>query len=150
MNVVQRLEQILIGRPFRISYQPLKDEIDPTSIPYLQNQSLKKLETVPQSKMTDPNKLALNLKEQFPGQETHILLPGQAFDVLGTRHGRGFGWYDRLLSTLPANILRIGVAHGHQLQSSALKRELWDEPIGWLIYQDQGKWQVHETKARSI
>lgn len=150
MNEMQQLREALECRPYRISYQAFKDEIDPNSVPHLQSQSLKKIEIVPQSQVTDPNRLAQNLKPDFPPTETHILIPGQAFDLLGTRHGRGFGWYDRLLASLSEDILRLGIAHEHQVRQLALVRKPWDQPVDWLIYPARGEWQVHKTNARPL
>lgn len=38
-----------------------------------------------------------------------ILVPGLAFDVRGGRLGRGGGYYDRFLPTLPPHAVRVGV-----------------------------------------
>lgn len=44
-----------------------------------------------------------------------VLVPGLAFDCTGARLGRGGGFYDRFLATLPSKILTIGVAFDQQI-----------------------------------
>ena len=44
-----------------------------------------------------------------------ILVPGVAFTRSGERLGRGGGFYDRLLSSLPASTIKIGVCFASQL-----------------------------------
>ncbi len=44
-----------------------------------------------------------------------VLVPGLAFSRQGDRLGRGRGFYDRYLPTLPAATLRIGVCFGTQV-----------------------------------
>jgi len=57
--------------------------------------------------------------EKCPVADIHdaqiIFIPGLAFTADGARLGRGRGFYDRLLATLPSHILRVGVCFASQL-----------------------------------
>ena len=44
-----------------------------------------------------------------------ILVPGLGFDRAGRRLGRGGGYYDRFLATIPSSIPRIGVGFDFQI-----------------------------------
>jgi len=44
-----------------------------------------------------------------------ILVPGVAFTAAGARLGRGGGFYDRLLASLPAHACKIGVCFDSQI-----------------------------------
>ena len=44
-----------------------------------------------------------------------VIVPGLAFDDQGRRLGRGGGFYDRFLSTLPATCITIGVGFANQI-----------------------------------
>lgn len=57
-----------------------------------------------------------------------LLVPGVAFDKSGYRLGRGAGYYDRFLATLPPAIPRIGLAFRRQ-QVARLPRERHDQPV---------------------
>lgn len=78
-----------------------------------------------------------------------IFLPGQKFDLTGTRKGRGFGWYDRLLTELPIDWIRIGVAKEKQLSKTPLKRYPWDQPVDWLVWKNtENVWEITKTPNR--
>lgn len=44
-----------------------------------------------------------------------VIVPGLAFDAQGRRLGRGGGFYDRFLSTLPGTCITIGVGFANQI-----------------------------------
>ena len=47
-----------------------------------------------------------------------VLVPGLAFDLKGHRLGRGKGYYDRFLKTLPRHVKRFGLAFDFQVLDS--------------------------------
>lgn len=53
--------------------------------------------------------------ELAPHHLSAALVPGLLFDRAGTRLGHGAGYFDELLSTLPPDRPRIGVALGSQI-----------------------------------
>ncbi|MBI4227173.1 MAG: 5-formyltetrahydrofolate cyclo-ligase [Candidatus Omnitrophica bacterium] len=57
-----------------------------------------------------------------------IVVPGVAFDRLGYRLGRGAGYYDRFLATLPPGIPRVGLAFRCQ-RVARLPRQRHDQPV---------------------
>lgn len=44
-----------------------------------------------------------------------VIVPGVAFDIRNSRLGRGHGYYDRFLKTLPADVPKIGLGFRFQL-----------------------------------
>ncbi len=50
-----------------------------------------------------------------PAEIDLVLVPGLAFDAAGGRLGRGGGFYDRFLPTLPPATVRVGVAFDAQI-----------------------------------
>jgi 5-formyltetrahydrofolate cyclo-ligase len=79
---------------------------------------------------------AFGLPEPDPGQcpvadpagAQIIFIPGLAFTAEGHRLGRGRGYYDRLLATLPPGILRVGVCFPDQILAD-LPREPHDKQV---------------------
>jgi 5-formyltetrahydrofolate cyclo-ligase len=63
-----------------------------------------------------------------------IFVPGLAFTADGRRLGRGRGFYDRLLSTLPESVLRVGVCFASQVVT-AIPSEPHDEEVDVVLSQ---------------
>jgi 5-formyltetrahydrofolate cyclo-ligase len=63
-----------------------------------------------------------------PATAQLIFVPGLAFTADGYRLGRGRGFYDRVLATLPPEILRVGVCFPDQIVAD-LPREPHDEQV---------------------
>ena len=61
-----------------------------------------------------------------------IIVPGLAFDESGGRLGRGGGFYDRLLETLPTAVPRIGVAFDEQILEK-VPVEPWDQGVTTIV-----------------
>ena len=55
------------------------------------------------------------IREVPPEEIDLVIVPGLAFDKQGRRLGRGAGYYDKFLATLPAHTPRIGLAFDFQL-----------------------------------
>jgi len=60
------------------------------------------------------------------------LLPVVAWDLRGSRLGRGGGFYDRLLARLDGDIVRIGLAYEFQ-HVPEIPREAWDISLDYVI-----------------
>ena len=63
-----------------------------------------------------------------PAEIDVILVPGLAFTGGGQRLGRGGGYYDRYLASLPAKTLKIGVCFGFQIVGT-LPTESHDQAV---------------------
>ena len=61
-----------------------------------------------------------------------VLIPGVAFTAEGSRLGRGGGFYDRFLRSLPKSSLRIGVCFSTQIMP-VLPIERHDESVSFLL-----------------
>jgi 5-formyltetrahydrofolate cyclo-ligase len=62
-----------------------------------------------------------------------IVVPGLAFTAEGSRLGRGAGFYDRFLSTIPATTVKIGVCFKFQ-RVSDLPQEPHDVKMDAVVY----------------
>ncbi len=69
---------------------------------------------------------------ELPPEPAVALLPMVAWDAVGTRLGRGGGFYDRLFAGLAMEVLRIGLAYEFQ-QCTELPRDAWDVPVHYVI-----------------
>ncbi|MCA9288227.1 MAG: 5-formyltetrahydrofolate cyclo-ligase [Phycisphaerales bacterium] len=67
-----------------------------------------------------------------PADIDAVLVPGLAFDESLARLGRGGGFYDRFLATLPAGATRIGVAFESRILAR-LPREAHDVPMDIVV-----------------
>lgn len=81
----------------------------------------------PKAKPREPNGAVIS---QNP--PAVVLVPGVAFTAEGSRLGRGGGFYDRFLRTLPQSTLRIGVGFSTQV-TQVLPMEKHDEPMSYLL-----------------
>lgn len=146
---LQKLAHILATHTASIRYRPLAGEVDYTScellVPVLEQSTL-----VPNTSGTDPLLWAAFYTSHYRNSAPCILIPGNRFDMKGARYGRGMGWYDRFLTAIPPNWLRIGIANQTQLSPTPLVRQPWDEPVDWIIVRDGSSWKVYETRARHL
>ena len=139
------LKKILSDMDAAILYQPIGDEIDITIIPFLKIQDSV---TVPADKNADPYYWAEKCIEKYNGKKVCIVIPGRKFDMHGTRHGKGGGWYDRFLSKIPREWLRIGIATKEHFSSTPLARNEWDEPMDYVVVQNSDSWEIYKTDVR--
>jgi len=151
----QQYGALLEKADFIITYSALSDEIPVEQTPHFEIIKNKPTFIVPPTNKIEPKDVADKIISAFatctliPVPCPLIFLPGQKFDLTGARHGRGFGWYDKLLAELPNEWIRIGVAKENQISQTPLKRNLWDQPIDWLLWQSQeNSWKIIETKER--
>jgi hypothetical protein len=141
---LQELQKILSDSQGVVLYKPLAGEIDYTD-PSFPLKIVSEIIMLPDHKEADPFEWAAQCAEQFKNKKAYILIPGTQFDMQGTRHGKGGGWYDRFLSKIPNTWPKIGIAHESQISFSPIKKELWDIPVDWLIVFGDGKWTVYKT-----
>lgn len=136
----------LIKKTVVIGYVPLTHEIDYQSL--LTGTEYLDLVTLPNKKDSDPFIWATTYTEKYKAQKVTLLIPGKQFDIHGTRHGQGGGWYDRFLSKVPTNWVRIGISDSTQFSNETIKRESWDEPMDWIIVKTNDSWQLYKTSAQ--
>jgi len=67
----------------------------------------------------------------IPTSESLILVPAMAYTPLGSRLGRGKGYYDRYLSQFPS-IPTMGICRSYQMMSS-LPTEGWDVRVNEVL-----------------
>ena len=114
-----------------ITYQPLRTEVAFSSINALPLGA--RLYEIPPRASLDPVSVAKEVQVAFQDQSVAILIPGRCFDTTGTRHGQGGGWYDRFLSHVPREWLRIGFCYDDQLSDRPLVRKSWDQAMDYVV-----------------
>jgi 5,10-methenyltetrahydrofolate synthetase len=130
---LQAFRTLLADYSFCVTYSPLLNEAPLPSVIPDEVETF----TLPTDATNDPFDTARELIQKAAGRKTVVLLPGTRFDAAGTRHGRGSGWYDRFLSAVPAEWLRIGVCTEAQFSIEPLTRESWDEPVDYIVVGDE-------------
>ncbi len=146
----QKLLPILQSINTCITYIPLPDEIDPWAIPFLSKTRFQTVYTLPQNTAESPLAIAEELKNLYQGKTVCICIPGTRFDRLGTRYGRGNGWFDRFLAEVPKGWLRVGITDATHFSETPLLRKTWDQPVDWILCKKENEWGVIETKTRPL
>jgi len=133
-----------------VSYTPLPDEPDPRSIEGCAGPK-SRIVALDQNPSSDPIDTARKLRDAHGDVDRAILLiPGRAFDLIGTRRGRGRGWYDRFLHELPRNWMRVGVAFCGHIHENELLRNMWDEPMDRLMINDADGWHMRRCTGHRV
>ncbi len=143
---MQNLEKIVSQCTATILYIPTKNEIafnDPSFPIKISNNNV----VIPKDRSSDPFECAINCAIKFNNIKVCVLIPGTKFDMHGTRQGKGGGWYDRFLSKIPPDWLRIGVSDKSQMSNTQLFRKPWDEPVDWVIVKDGLSWEAYKTQS---
>jgi 5-formyltetrahydrofolate cyclo-ligase len=142
-EATQELAAALRAADLLVTYVPLSGE--PPVSDFLMRYGITTERTsVPPRHDIAPDELAHSLRETYERKKVVLLIPGREFDVFGTRHGRGGGWYDRFLSKVPRQWPRIGVLTESELSPAPLKREPWDEPMDFLLIQMKFGWRTQK------
>ena len=130
-----------------VLYLPLPDEVDVTPVMDSVDRAFAVTRTPPRGPLTlhpadSPRERHRYGFEQpvagappvDPGGVGVVLVPGLAFDRGGGRLGRGGGYYDRFLPTLPPDTARVGVVP-EQLVVEAVPTDPHDVPMTHLATQ---------------
>jgi len=62
-----------------------------------------------------------------------VVVPGVAFDKQNNRLGRGGGYYDRFLESLPPSAVTVGLAFDFQMVDSLPSQEKHDVPVSCVL-----------------
>jgi 5-formyltetrahydrofolate cyclo-ligase len=62
-----------------------------------------------------------------------VIVPGVAFDKASNRLGRGGGYYDRFLGSLPSRTLKVGLAFDFQIVDSLPSQKKHDVPVSCVL-----------------
>ena len=123
------LEKILDRTEAIITYSPLRTEVPFAEyIPeYVKRYKAKEVYCIPPRAGILPEEESTAALRAAAGKQVAIFIPGKCFDTTGTRHGQGGGWYDRFLTLVPREWLRIGFCFDKQFSETPIPRESWDQ-----------------------
>ena len=130
-----------------IGYTPLGDEVEYASDPLFQSVAREQI-FLPKNNADGPYQWAQLCNERYGNSVVCVFVPGVQFDAMGTRKGRGGGWYDRFLSKIHPKWIRIGIIGVDGFSRTALERQKWDEPVDWVVVKGASSWKFYETHAR--
>lgn len=64
-----------------------------------------------------------------------VVVPGMAFDAMGRRLGKGYGYYDRFLFGLAGTAVTVGLAFSRQLLAE-VPVDTWDVPVNVVVTEE--------------
>lgn len=135
MDGTSKMRAILGTNIQIITYSPRESEVQFQE--FLPHSSRSILYKVSPDPAIDPFIEAERVRKLAGNNPVAIFTPGKAFDQFGTRHGRGGGWYDRFLSNVPREWLRIGFCYGDQFSMQPLSKESWDQSMDHIVVVDR-------------
>lgn len=144
---LQKLKSAVLKCNSCIIYKPINNEFEYDNSFFPLEIFLESI-ILPNDKNADPFVWADMCIKKYKNLNPYVLIPGTQFDIYGGRRGRGGGWYDRFLSRIPKNWIRIGIIHKSKIYFSKISQKEWDEPIDWVIGYGDDSWEVYKTNAR--
>ncbi|MDB5237111.1 MAG: 5-formyltetrahydrofolate cyclo-ligase [Parcubacteria group bacterium] len=131
---------------FFITYTPLESEVAYSNFIKVPDDHY----AIPPRADIDPWEHAEKAKHASKSAFVCVLMPGSKVDALGTRTGRGGGWYDQFLSLVPQQWMRVCFCYTDEFTTEALERKAWDQPVDRVGVVDRttNKITWHETHAR--